>query len=413
MVALYDTVAEPLSDGQLERAGGADYVTFTSSSTVRFFHDAGGRVGEGTRVVSIGPVTSDTARELGLTVHVEADQHDIDGLRACPAGGREVIITLLTDYGRDDDFVGVCHAVIAGIAPEARMIDVTHGIARHDVRVGALVLRNTLPYLPKGVHVAIVDPQVGTERRAVALRTDGRAHLRRPRQRRAEPGLAAGGRRGGGGGRDALAAPARAGVRHLPRARRVLPGGRAPGARRRAGRGGRAARPGRARDDRAAAAAPRGRLARGARAVDRPLRQRGAQRVARGPGRHRHRARRPGGDAQRQRALPRGDGADLRRRAPRRHPRVRGLLPRALDRDQPRRRRRHAQACARTARCGSRRDDRLARAFTIAARTPPTSAPRSWPSPARRTARWSPPTSRPRAAGARAAAGSRPRARRC
>jgi len=80
VVALYDTRAEPLSDGQLEQAGGADYVTFTSSSTVRFFHDAGGRVGDGTRVVSIGPVTSGTARELGLTVHVEADQHDIDGL---------------------------------------------------------------------------------------------------------------------------------------------------------------------------------------------------------------------------------------------------------------------------------------------------------------------------------------------
>jgi uroporphyrinogen III methyltransferase/synthase len=80
VVALYDTRAEPLSDGQLDRAAGADYVTFTSSSTVRFFRDAGGRVGDGTRVVSIGPVTSETARELGLTVHVEADEHDIDGL---------------------------------------------------------------------------------------------------------------------------------------------------------------------------------------------------------------------------------------------------------------------------------------------------------------------------------------------
>jgi S-adenosyl-L-methionine hydrolase (adenosine-forming) len=86
-----------------------------------------------------------------------------------------MIVTLLTDYGRDDDFVGVCHAVIAGIAPGARIIDLTHGIARHDVRQGALVLRNTLPYLPEGVHIAIVDPQVGTERRAVALRAeDGR-----------------------------------------------------------------------------------------------------------------------------------------------------------------------------------------------------------------------------------------------
>jgi uroporphyrinogen III methyltransferase/synthase len=80
VVALYDTRAELLSDGQLHSAESADYVTFTSSSTVRFFHDAGGRVGDGTRVVSIGPVTSETARELGLTVDVEAAEHDIDGL---------------------------------------------------------------------------------------------------------------------------------------------------------------------------------------------------------------------------------------------------------------------------------------------------------------------------------------------
>jgi S-adenosylmethionine hydrolase len=81
-----------------------------------------------------------------------------------------MIVTLLTDYGLADEFVGVCHGVIAGIAPEARVIDVTHGIARHDVRHGALALRDALPYLPVGVHVAVVDPQVGTERRAVALR---------------------------------------------------------------------------------------------------------------------------------------------------------------------------------------------------------------------------------------------------
>jgi uroporphyrinogen III methyltransferase/synthase len=80
VVALYDTVAEPLSNGQREAAGRADYVTFTSSSTVRFFMDAAGGVGDGARVVSIGPVTSETARERGLTVHVEAERHDIDGL---------------------------------------------------------------------------------------------------------------------------------------------------------------------------------------------------------------------------------------------------------------------------------------------------------------------------------------------
>jgi uroporphyrinogen III methyltransferase/synthase len=79
VVALYQTVAEPLSGEQLEAAAGADYVTFTSSSTVRNYFEAGGRA-NGARVVSIGPVTSATARELGLEVDVEAERHDIDGL---------------------------------------------------------------------------------------------------------------------------------------------------------------------------------------------------------------------------------------------------------------------------------------------------------------------------------------------
>jgi S-adenosyl-L-methionine hydrolase (adenosine-forming) len=86
-----------------------------------------------------------------------------------------VIVTLLTDYGRDDDFVGVCHGVIRSIHPDAQIVDITHGIERYAVRQGAIVLGNTLAYMPVGVHVAVVDPQVGTERRAVALRTgDGR-----------------------------------------------------------------------------------------------------------------------------------------------------------------------------------------------------------------------------------------------
>src|SRR5215213_4993838 len=79
-------------------------------------------------------------------------------------------ITFLSDYGRDDDFVGVCHAVMARLTPDARVIDLTHGVGRHDVRTGAMVLRNTLPYAPAGVHLAVVDPGVGAERRAVALR---------------------------------------------------------------------------------------------------------------------------------------------------------------------------------------------------------------------------------------------------
>jgi S-adenosyl-L-methionine hydrolase (adenosine-forming) len=80
------------------------------------------------------------------------------------------VITFLSDYGVQDDFVGVCHAVIARVCPEARVIDLTHGVARHDVRAGALILEGALPYLPVGVHLAVVDPDVGAARRAVALR---------------------------------------------------------------------------------------------------------------------------------------------------------------------------------------------------------------------------------------------------
>jgi len=85
------------------------------------------------------------------------------------------VITLLTDYGLEDEFVGACHGVIAGICPGARIIDLTHGVAPHDVRGGALRLRSALPYLPVGVHVAVVDPGVGSDRRGVAVQClDGR-----------------------------------------------------------------------------------------------------------------------------------------------------------------------------------------------------------------------------------------------
>src|SRR5207245_2096708 len=79
--------AEPLDDGALAAARAADYVTFTSSSTVRFFLEAaGGEAGlsGGTRIVSIGPVTSAALREHGLEPHLEADRHDIDGVIAAP-----------------------------------------------------------------------------------------------------------------------------------------------------------------------------------------------------------------------------------------------------------------------------------------------------------------------------------------
>jgi uroporphyrinogen III methyltransferase/synthase len=81
VMALYETVAEPLSDAQLAAARAASYVTFTSSSTVSFFLDAvDGQLDPGARLVSIGPVTSAALRARGLEPHVEAERHDIEGL---------------------------------------------------------------------------------------------------------------------------------------------------------------------------------------------------------------------------------------------------------------------------------------------------------------------------------------------
>jgi len=86
-------------------------------------------------------------------------------------------ITFLSDYGYADEFAGVCRAVIARIAPDAKVIDITHGLPRHAVRQGAVLLANALPFTPPGVHLAIVDPGVGTERRPIAVRVDDEERL--------------------------------------------------------------------------------------------------------------------------------------------------------------------------------------------------------------------------------------------
>jgi S-adenosylmethionine hydrolase len=80
-------------------------------------------------------------------------------------------ITFLSDYGLDDAFVGVCHGVVARIAPAVRVIDVCHEIAPQDVEQGATTLAGAVEYLPEAIHVAIVDPGVGTARRGVAVLT--------------------------------------------------------------------------------------------------------------------------------------------------------------------------------------------------------------------------------------------------
>ncbi|WP_422770743.1 SAM hydrolase/SAM-dependent halogenase family protein [Plantactinospora sp. WMMC1484] len=82
-------------------------------------------------------------------------------------------LSLTTDYGLSDGFVAACHGAVGRIAPEVRMIDVSHLVPPGDVARGATVLSQTVGYLPPAVHVAVVDPGVGTARRGVALATPG------------------------------------------------------------------------------------------------------------------------------------------------------------------------------------------------------------------------------------------------
>jgi hypothetical protein len=80
------------------------------------------------------------------------------------------VVAFLSDYGLADEFVGVCKAVIVGLAPGTTIVDLTHELAPHDVRAGALALVRAVQYLPeRSVVLAVVDPGVGTERRLVAV----------------------------------------------------------------------------------------------------------------------------------------------------------------------------------------------------------------------------------------------------
>jgi S-adenosylmethionine hydrolase len=83
------------------------------------------------------------------------------------------IVAFLSDYGLDDEFVGVCKGVMLGLAPGLTILDLTHEVPAHDVRAGALALVRSVQYVPDGaIVVAVVDPGVGTERRLVAVETE-------------------------------------------------------------------------------------------------------------------------------------------------------------------------------------------------------------------------------------------------
>ena len=82
-------------------------------------------------------------------------------------------ISFLTDYGTRDEFVGIVKCVIADLAPHVRIIDITHDVPAFDVRAGSLALARAVSYVPKGVVLAVVDPGVGTSRRAIAVSVAG------------------------------------------------------------------------------------------------------------------------------------------------------------------------------------------------------------------------------------------------
>lgn len=81
-------------------------------------------------------------------------------------------ISLLTDFGIHQEYAGVCKAVVLSICPSAVVVDISHNVSSFDIEEGALMLKNFVKYSPVGVHVAVVDPGVGTQRRGIAVETE-------------------------------------------------------------------------------------------------------------------------------------------------------------------------------------------------------------------------------------------------
>jgi S-adenosylmethionine hydrolase len=93
-----------------------------------------------------------------------------------PGVEKREVVTFLSDYGLEDEFVGVCHGVMLRIAPQLSIVDIHHNILRQDIKHGAIVLQQSIKYMPDAVHLSVVDPSVGSKRRAVALET-GWGHI--------------------------------------------------------------------------------------------------------------------------------------------------------------------------------------------------------------------------------------------
>jgi S-adenosylmethionine hydrolase len=93
-----------------------------------------------------------------------------------PRTDQRPFVSMLTDWGLKDPYAAICHGVVLNIIPEALIVDITHEIEKYNIRHGALMLWQTLPYLPIGAHMAVVDPGVGTHRRPIAIEA-GRGDL--------------------------------------------------------------------------------------------------------------------------------------------------------------------------------------------------------------------------------------------
>jgi S-adenosylmethionine hydrolase len=88
-----------------------------------------------------------------------------------PRNESRAFVSLLSDWGERDPSAAICHGVILSIAPDALIVDITHKVKKYNIRHGALMLWSTLPFLPIGAHMAVVDPGVGTARRPIAIET--------------------------------------------------------------------------------------------------------------------------------------------------------------------------------------------------------------------------------------------------
>ena len=227
VVALYETVAEPLDDDTRAAAAAADYVLFTSASSVRFFAAAAGTDAlSGPRLASIGPATSAElrdarrrARPRGRPAHARRARRGADPGR----GAMTRPITFLSDYGLDRRVRRRRPRRDRRDLPR-RARDRPH--ARHPAagraRAGARCWRARCRTCPPGVHLAVVDPEVGARRRALALRTvEEERLLVGPDNGLLMPAAERFGGVGGGGRDLGLAVAARAGVGHVPRARPV------------------------------------------------------------------------------------------------------------------------------------------------------------------------------------------------